>query len=235
MKMVKIVAIVPAAGSGIRLGHKISKPYIQINNHPLLSYSLRLLQKSPKINEIIVVVEKGKTAQAKKLIKRYKINKVKKIVLGGPTRSESVKNGLKVVEPGTDFVLIHDGARPFLTKSILDRCLKEVIKHKAVICAVKCSSTIKSADRNLYVTSTLDRNSLWEVQTPQVFSYDLIMRAYEKVQNKSKNFFDDASLVEKLSGGKRVKIVEGTRTNIKITTTDDLKIAKALLKTAFSV
>ena len=133
-----------------------------------------------------------------------------------------------MLDEDTDYVLIHDGARPFLESRIIDKCLAEVIKHKAVICAVPCSSTIKQADKKLRVVSTLDRNSLWQVQTPQVFAYKLIRCAYGKIKDAKTGAFDDASLVERL--GRKVKIILGSNLNIKITTQADLRLARAIIK-----
>ena len=231
--MKKLSAIVAAAGTGVRLESKTAKPYISLNNKPLLWYCLNALERSGKINNIVLISEKANINRAVNLINKFKFKKVKAVVAGGATRSASVYNGLKALDEDTDYVLIHDGARPFLDSSLIERCVAAVIKHKAVICAIPCSSTIKRADKDLRVISTLDRNSLWQVQTPQVFAYKLIRDAYAKFKNKKNGAFDDASLVEK-SGGE-VKIVLGTDINIKITTQADLRLAKAILKAGISV
>lgn len=223
----KIVAIVPAAGVGRRLKDKIKKPYILLGQKPLLVYSLLILEKVKKISQVILVVDRLQIKLAEKIIKHFKLSKVKKIIAGGKTRTESVRNGLKVVDKETDFILIHDAARPFIIQRFVENCIKEALKFKAVVCAVPCSSTIKEVDKNLNVISTLDRNKLYEVQTPQVFASSIIKNAYANLKIR-KSFFDDASLVEQLP--QQVKIVPGLATNIKITTPNDLKIARALLK-----
>jgi len=140
-----------------------------------------------------------------------------------------VLNALKTLGKDTDYVLIHDGARPFVNKGLVSKCIKAAVKHKAVICAVPCLATIKNVDKKFNVRATLDRNSLWQVQTPQVFSYKLIMRAYEKAGINNLAFFDDASLVEQIPH--KVKVVLGFNNNIKITTAEDLKLAKAIINT----
>ena len=231
--MKKLSAIVPAAGIGVRLQSKTAKPYISLNNKPLLWYCLNTLEKSGKINDIVLISEKANIKRAINLIKKFKFKKVKTVIAGGATRSASVYNGLKALDEDTDYVLIHDGARPFLDGSLIERCLAAVIKHKAVICAIPSSSTIKRADKNLRIISTLDRNRLWQVQTPQVFAYKLICCAHEKFKNKKNGAFDDAGLVEKLGG--EVKIVLGSNMNIKITTKADLRLARAILKAGISV
>jgi len=225
----KIAAIVPAAGSGRRLGYSVDKPYIRLHGKPLLIYSLEVLQRSKKITQIVVVAEKKQLRRVEKLVLRYRIAKVASLVAGGRTRSESVRNGLRVLKSDIDFVLIHDGARPFLTTKLIDNCFKAAAVHKAAICAVPCASTIKSVTRDLRVHSTLNRNTLWQVQTPQVFAYRLIARAYKKFAGGRYAFFDDSSLVERLPH--KVKVVPGATGNIKITTPEDLKLAKAILKT----
>jgi 2-C-methyl-D-erythritol 4-phosphate cytidylyltransferase len=226
--MLKIAVIIPAAGTGQRLGYKTGKPYIKLNNKALVSYCLDTFAETPAITEIIIAVEKTQLQRAKNLVKRQGISKIKAVICGGQTRSESVRNALNILDKNTDYVLIHDGARPFVSKKLIESCIQAVIKYKAVICAVPCTATIKSVDKNLNVMATLDRNSLWQVQTPQAFSYKLIMSAYEKINQKDIDFFDDASLVEQIPH--KVKIVPGLNNNIKITTVEDLKLAKAMIK-----
>ncbi|MFH2137640.1 MAG: 2-C-methyl-D-erythritol 4-phosphate cytidylyltransferase [Candidatus Omnitrophota bacterium] len=226
----KIVAIVPAAGSGSRLGFKTAKPYIKLGDKPLLAYALLALQKTKLINSIVIVAEKKNIKQAQRLVKRFNITKAVKVVAGGRIRSESVKNGLCFLSGDTDFVVIHDGARPFISTKNIEDCIQAAIKSKAAICAVRCVSTIKSVDKHLNVVATLDRNKLWQIQTPQVFSYTLMKKAYDALTDLKNGFFDDASLIEQLPY--KVKIVPGSYLNIKITTKDDLIIAKAILKFA---
>ncbi|MFH1061535.1 MAG: 2-C-methyl-D-erythritol 4-phosphate cytidylyltransferase [Candidatus Omnitrophota bacterium] len=226
--MLKIAVIIPAAGTGQRLGYKTGKPYIKLNNKALLSYCLDVFEQTSAITDIIIAAEKSQLQRAKNLVKRQGLAKVKAVIRGGKTRSESVRNALEILDKNTDYVLIHDAARPFVNKNLITRCLQAVIKYKAVICAVPCAATIKTADKNLNVIATLDRNSLWQVQTPQAFSYQLILSAYERTKGKNIGFFDDASLVEKISH--KVKIVQGLNNNIKITTKEDLELAKAIIK-----
>ncbi|MBI4846762.1 MAG: 2-C-methyl-D-erythritol 4-phosphate cytidylyltransferase [Candidatus Omnitrophica bacterium] len=226
--MKNIIAIVPAAGVGKRLGLKQAKPYLLIDGKPLLIYCLEVLENSNRIKKIILVTEKNNLAKAARIVRRFGIGKVSAIVAGGKTRSESVRNGLKAINENADFVIIHDGARPFINKKLIDRCIDAVCKYKAVTCAVSCTSTIKAADQNLNVIETLDRNKLWQVQTPQAFSFSLIKAAFNQNKKRKMEFFDDASLVESM--GQHVKIVKGLYNNIKITTKEDLLLAKAILR-----
>jgi len=227
--MLKIAVIIPAAGTGQRLGYKIGKPYIKLNKKALLSYCLEVFDKSFEITDIFIAAEKTQLKRANNLVKKLKLSKLKAVICGGATRSESVFNVLKTLDKDTDYVLIHDAARPFVNKSLIAGCIKAVVKYKAVICAVPCSATIKSVDKKMNVTATLDRNSLWQVQTPQAFSYKLIMEAYEKAGRKNLVFFDDASLVEKIPH--KIKVVLGFNNNIKITTKEDLDFANAIINT----
>ncbi|MDD5746334.1 MAG: 2-C-methyl-D-erythritol 4-phosphate cytidylyltransferase [Candidatus Omnitrophica bacterium] len=226
--MKKVAAIIPAAGSGTRLGGSIAKPYLLLRGIPLLAYPLRVMQQSRRITNIVVAVEPGRMRRARGIIRRFGISKAGQVIAGGATRSESVWNALRSLEPDTDLVLIHDAARPFISRALLDECIAAAMRYGAVLCAVRCAATIKSVDKDLRVTATLDRNALWEVQTPQVFSYQLIMNAYRKSFSGKKSFFDDASLIERLPHP--VKVVPGSAINMKITTPDDLKIARAIAR-----
>jgi len=224
----KVIALVPAAGFGRRLGYRRAKPFISLVDKPVLAHTLTILQQAKKINAIILIVDKKQLESAVRLVSCYRINKVKAIVSGGRTRSGSVRNGLKAISEKTDFVLIHDAARPLLTVRLVNDCIEAALRYKAVVCALPCSATIKSVDKNNNVIMTLDRNRLWQIQTPQIFSYSLIKKAYGQRLMKEKYCFDDASLVERLPH--KVKVIPGLETNIKITTPKDLQIARAILK-----
>lgn len=225
-----ITAIVLAAGKGLRLKSKISKPLIKIGSKPSIVYSLETLNKHPLIKEIIVVINASNAPDIKQIKQKYKIEKIKAFVLGGRQRKDSVYNGLIAVHLKSDFVLVHDSARPFINS----KCISRVIAHAkitgAAILGVPVKATIKKVTscqksvgtglvpvRNI-VAETLDRNNLWEIQTPQVFRKDLILKAYKKFGNMEAT--DDAFLVEKL--GLKVAVVLGSYDNIKITTQEDL-------------
>jgi 2-C-methyl-D-erythritol 4-phosphate cytidylyltransferase len=182
----------------------------------------------PLVKEIIIAVNKFDIDQAKKIGLKYKSKKAIKIICGGKRRTDSVYNALSNVSEENDYILIHDAARPFITKKIIKNVLSEAGKYQAVICGLKVTSTIKKVTKNNFVSNTIDRSMLWEIQTPQVFKKALLMKAYEMIDSK-KEFTDDASLVEGL--GKRIKIVPASKQNIKITTPDDLLLAKRIIKT----
>lgn len=222
--MKQVTAIVLAAGKGLRFKSKIPKLLAQIDSKPVIIYSLEVLGRHPNIDEIILVANIKNLKFIKNKIKQYRIGKVTKIVLGGKKRQDSVRNGLKVMGPKTNLVLIHDGVRPFINKQIVSSAIKEAERSKAAIVGVPVKATIKSIRSNLTVDRTLNRGNLWEIQTPQVFNRKLILEAYKKFGNRAVT--DDASLVEKL--GKKVKMVMGSYANIKITTPEDLIIARAI-------
>lgn len=222
----KTVAVIPAAGRGIRFKKKRPKPLVLLNSYPIIIHTLRALARNKFIDNIVLVVNKNDLTRFKKIIKRYNLRKVKKIVAGGTFRMISVANGLKAIDNDTDFVLIHDAVRPFISCEIISKTIKAAKKFGAAVVAVPVKSTIKEAGQNLSVKKTLNRNVLWEIQTPQVFKKDVILSAYKK--SRKLRAFDDASLVEE--AGKKVKIVPGSYMNIKITTPEDLSFAKAILK-----
>ncbi len=228
----KTAAIVVCAGIGKRLNLKNNaKPFLPICGKPILARTLMALEKSSHIDGIIVVANKRFIKKASELIMKFGLKKISAIACGGKNRSESVYNGLNIIGKDIDIVLIHDGARPFLSGALIKDCVKAAEKFGAAVAAVPVESTVKEADKKLFVKKTLDRNIIWAIQTPQVFKREIIMTAYKKaVKNKESfaKFTDDAMLVERL--GKKVKIVMGDFENIKITRPADLKIAESFLK-----
>lgn len=226
MKIVKVAAIVPSAGKGKRLKSHIEKPYIGLKDKPILAHTLTALSRNKNIHEIIVAVAKGKIGRIKGIIKQYRLDKVK-FVVGGKERFDSVYNALKAIAPGIDYVLIHDGIRPFIADELIENLIVQVRKFKACILAVLVKPTLKIVDKKRFILSTADRTCYWEAQTPQIFERSLIENAYEKARKKNILATDDSSLVEKL--GVKPKIVMGSYSNIKITTQEDLELARALI------
>jgi len=223
----KVQVIVAAGGAGQRLKNRLPKALVHLKKKPLVVYSLNVFQKSSLIDSVIVAAHKNYLAQFKRVVSRYRLSKVKKIIPGGATRRESVANGLKALDSDTDAVLIHDAARPFIGKELIKKTISSLKKERAVIVAVPVTSTVKSADHSgCYVEETLPRETLWEVQTPQAFKKDVILEAHRRVIEKDP--CDDALLVERL--GIRVKIIPGNYKNIKVTTKEDLMLAESFLK-----
>jgi 2-C-methyl-D-erythritol 4-phosphate cytidylyltransferase len=223
-----VVAIIVAAGRGRRLKSNQPKPFVKICAKPILFYILSVFSAQHLIKEIILVCNRRSLSKARSLVKVFKFNKVKKIVLGGALRRDSVANGLKPITGDKNtFVLIHDAARPFINNSYINELIRHAFKYNAVISAVPVKFTTKSAriiSNKLFVDKTLERKKLWEIQTPQIFRSDLIKKAYSHFGHIEAT--DDSSLVELL--GAKVKIVSGSYSNIKITTPEDLAQAKII-------
>jgi 2-C-methyl-D-erythritol 4-phosphate cytidylyltransferase len=224
-----ISAVIVAGGKGTRMGQDINKQYIKIENKEILARTLEVFQAVDLIDEIILVVPEGDINFCKKnVVDKYNINKVMRIVTGGAERQNSVYNGLLNCSPDTSIVLIHDGARPFVTKDIIEKSIESAKEFGACAAAVPVKDTIKVANGEGFIIDTPNRSALFAVQTPQTFKYDLILKAHEEGMKKGIYATDDTMLVESL--GHRVKIVEGSYFNIKITTPEDLTFAEAIIE-----
>lgn len=229
----QVSAIILAAGKGLRLKSRISKPLIKLNSLPLIIYSLRVFASHPKIKEIILVANSKNEKGLMRLKQKYRIAKIKNLVRGGIRRQDSVNNGLRVVSEQTDLVLIHDGVRPFISRKLVSALIKEARSCGAAIAGVPLKATVKqvrrqqSGFRSLIVEKTLERSRLWEIQTPQVFRKGLLLQAFSRFGKAPVT--DEAGLVEKL--GATVRIVPANYFNIKVTTPEDLVVAEAILQT----
>ncbi|MDI6735714.1 MAG: 2-C-methyl-D-erythritol 4-phosphate cytidylyltransferase [bacterium] len=224
----KVGAILAAGGKGVRLGNQTPKPFIMFNHHPLIYYSLKVLSTSALVDYILVVVEREHIAYCQReIVEKYQFTKVFKIVEGGKERQDSVYNGLKEITPDTELVLIHDGARPFVSQQLIEETIFAAKETGAAVPGLSPTDTIKSINHGQWVEETLDRDSLVMIQTPQVFKYELLKDAYEKAYEDNFYATDDALLVRRLGG--KVKLVKGAPENIKITFPHDLLVAKAIL------
>ena len=223
-------AIVLAAGKGTRMNSKIQKQFLEVEGKPVIYYSLKCFQESPLISDIILVTGEESLSYCKEeIVKRFGFSKVKKVTAGGKERYDSVYAGLCACD-NTDYVLIHDGARPFVTEEILERTCFAVKETGACVVGMPAKDTIKISDRNKMVESTPAREKVWLVQTPQAFRYSLIKESYESIRCKDMSgITDDAMIVEQESGVK-VALVHGSYENLKITTPEDLIIAEAFLR-----
>ena len=209
-----------------------------MNGKPILFYAINTFQNSDIIDEIILVTGIGEQQYAiDEIVKKYHFTKVHHVIEGGKERYHSVYNGLKCINDYTDSQIncfIHDGARPFVSDNIIKRAFQAVMLYKACAVGMPVKDTIKIADGDKFASFTPNRNDVWMIQTPQVFSYSIIVECYEKLMmelEKDSKFevTDDASVVELFSDYK-VKLVEGSYENIKITTPEDMNIAKSLCK-----
>lgn len=230
MKNNKNIAIVLAAGKGRRMGTEIPKQFLYIHDKPVLFYSLNVFQQHNDIDEIVLVVsEEYKSYCIKEILEKYSITKVSAIVEGGAERYDSVIAGLSACSD-CKYVLIHDGARPCITEEIIDRSLDAVRKYDACVVGMPSKDTVKIADDQGFISVTPPRKNVWNIQTPQVFSYELIYNAYQTMQRKGMaGVTDDAMVIELLDAAK-IRLVEGSYENIKVTTPDDIKVLENLLK-----
>ncbi len=237
MNEVITTAIVLAAGQGKRMNAPVQKQYLLLKGRPVLYYSLKAFEESD-ITRIVLVTGQEEIAYCRKeIVEAFGFRKVEQIVAGGRERCHSVYEGLKAAA-GSAYVLIHDGARPFVTEAIIERTLDGAQKYGACIAGMPVKDTIKIADGDAFVTRTPNRSSLWQVQTPQAFSYPLIFWAYEELFGNEKRepegvVTDDAMVLERFLSfrktGQRVKLVEGSYENIKITTPSDLQVAEQFM------
>ncbi|MCR5722198.1 MAG: 2-C-methyl-D-erythritol 4-phosphate cytidylyltransferase [Lachnospiraceae bacterium] len=226
----KHIGIVVSAGKGLRVGGDVPKQYMDLCGRPVITYCLQTLQES-FIDEIVIVVGAGDVEYVKKeIVGKFSFTKVKAVVEGGAERSDSVFNGLKAVSTQDSYVYIQDAARPMLSLKILEAAKEDVEAFGSSVIAVRAKDTVKVVDAGGFVVTTPDRRFLWNVQTPQAFSFSDIYNAYLRYFEKGSNAVtDDASVMEQF-GNLPVHITEGSYENIKITTPEDFVTAERFLK-----
>jgi 2-C-methyl-D-erythritol 4-phosphate cytidylyltransferase len=217
--------VIAAAGISRRMEgtDKIFAPLLGV---PVLARTLRVFEDCDRVREIVIAASEGDIPQARELVTKYGFKKVTRIVAGGDTRLESVRNGVYAVSRASKLIAVHDGARPLVTGDIVRSAVYEARRHVAAAPAVAVKSTIKEA-KNGVVTRTLDRQTLFEIQTPQVFSADILKAALDSAVQKGLAVTDDCAAVEAL--GVTVWLTDGSYENIKLTTPEDLYIAEAIL------
>lgn len=237
-KKKRCTAILLAAGRGTRMGSRIQKQYLRIQDRPVLFYSLYTFEKSEVIDDVILVAGEGQTEYVRgEFVEKYHFTKVTRIVEGGAERYHSVWEGLKAVqaEGGTQerYIFIHDSARPFLTEEIIRRAYSDVEVHHACVVGVPSKDTVKLVDEESFSRETPDRRFVWVIQTPQVFDAAIITGAYAKMMSRDViQATDDAMAVEN-ELHIPVHMTEGRYENIKITTPEDLDIAEVFVKRCF--
>jgi 2-C-methyl-D-erythritol 4-phosphate cytidylyltransferase len=225
----KADAVIVSAGKGLRFMEGKKKQFYFLGGKPILAHTLDQFETCPLIRSIhLVVGQEDMDYCLKEIIEKNKFQKVSKIVPGGKRRQESVKNGMDALPKDTDIVVIHDGVRPFVTKAMIEDSIHSAVRYGAVILAMPVKETIKISNPDGTVLKTLDRESLWQIQTPQTFQVKVIKEAYYRATEDGFIGTDDASLVERL--GVKVHILPGSYTNIKITTPEDLLLANLFLK-----
>ncbi|MCL9638030.1 2-C-methyl-D-erythritol 4-phosphate cytidylyltransferase [Bacillus zanthoxyli] len=221
----KYEIIVLAAGQGKRMKAGRNKQFLTIQNVPLIIHTLKKFEQDPWCSGIVLVVNEKEVSIFEELLTEYPIQKVQSLTVGGDERQHSVYNGLKSLKQA-QMVLIHDGARPFVQQNTIHELVEKAASDKAAVLAVPVKDTIKRVEQGT-VIETVERSSLWAIQTPQAFLFDVVMDAHEKAKTNEYLGTDDASLVEK--AGQKVSIVEGNYDNIKLTTPEDLLYAEAIL------
>jgi 2-C-methyl-D-erythritol 4-phosphate cytidylyltransferase len=228
------VAIITAAGKGTRLKGNISKQFMNIYGKPILAHTISAFQRSSKIKEIYISVPKDHIKSCRKnIIEKYAFDKVKRLVAGGSSRQESVYNALVEVPPSTKIVSIHDGVRPLVTPEEINLLINTLVREnkknssiKGVIMAAPARETVKMISESS-IDKTISRDKIWHAQTPQVFFYDIILKAHTKARKDDFTGTDDACLVERMNY--KINIVRGRHENIKITTPIDLFLAELII------
>jgi 2-C-methyl-D-erythritol 4-phosphate cytidylyltransferase len=224
----RVVALIAAAGAGRRMGGKKPKAFLSLNGDPLLVHTLRQFESCPSVGEIVPLVPQGEVLSCTDWIRRFGFQKIHRVLAGGPERQDSVFIGLEAISGGCDFVLIHDGARPFVPAFLIDALLTEAKQWSAAAAALPVGDTLKEVSPDRCILQTLDRRRYWLMQTPQCFRYDLIWEAHRQAREEKFAGTDDAALVERMRVP--VKVIPGSPLNMKITTPEDLTFAEALLK-----
>lgn len=222
-------AVIVAGGKGTRMNMGINKLYLDIKGRAILARTLDVFFACDSIDEVILVIGKDDEELCReKVMNRVNICKPFKLVIGGKERRDSVYNGIANMNKDSDIVVIHDGARPFITKDFIEESIKQAKIYGAVTLGVPAKDTIKIVGEDGFITSTPDRSCLWLTQTPQTFATNIIVQAYEFGCRNKIAATDDAMLVEKT--GHKVKMIEGTYDNIKITTPEDMIFAELMLE-----
>ena len=223
-----VVALVPAAGRGLRMGGSVPKQFLSLGGEPLVIQSLRALQTAPVVGQIILAVPPADVEYCEhEIVSRQRFTKVTKVVAGGAERQDSVRHALAQIPSDTEIVLIHDAVRPFVTLRMIAEVVAAARKEGAAIIALPTRDTVKQVRMDGMIERTVDRTPLWLAQTPQAFRRDWIETAHRKAHAEGVRATDDASLVEWL--GYSVAVVEGSGENIKVTRPEDLVIGEAIL------
>lgn len=228
MIILVVTVILPAAGQGRRMNNVTNKVFIPLLNRPVLLYSVLAFSACPEVDNLVIASARSEVAIVEKMLSNVPDIKPWKVVEGGSERQYSIDNALREIPDEAEVILVHDAARPLIRPQMVTKIIAEAREYKAVGLAVPVKDTIKKVDAKNFVTETPARQSLWIMQTPQAFDAKILREAYRKAHMDGFLGTDDASLVERL--GLRVKLLEGSYSNIKITTPEDIVLAEALMK-----
>lgn len=226
----RATAVIVAAGEGSRIGGTVAKPYLSIAGRPLILHTLDRFASARTLASIVLVVAEHHLERCEAMVRADPSSRALRCILqpGGASRQESVSRGLGRVAADCDLVVIHDGARPFVSPSLIDRCVSAAQEKGAVVVGLPARDTIKIVSETREIQSTLERAALWEIQTPQAFRRDVIVKAHQWARDQGIYATDDATLVERL--GTPVYVLDGERTNIKVTVPEDLLFAETLIR-----
>lgn len=224
IRNMKISAIIAAAGSGTRMGSDVSKQFIEIGGMPVLARTLSVFESAFKIDEIIIATRECDIDDVWSIVQKYKIKKAAAVICGGETRQETISKALESVSG--EAVLIHDGARPFIKAEQINEVAEALYDNDAAALGIPVTDTIKTV-KDGYITGTIDRANLVSIQTPQGFKTDVIKKAHERAAENGITVTDDCALCEEM--GIKIKVIQGSQTNIKLTTQGDLAIADGII------
>ena len=221
--------MIPAAGSGVRMGTDQAKQFLSLDGRPVVAVTLQAFQLCTAVTAIILVVPPADLEYCQKeIVQKFKLDKVKKVVPGGEKRQESVRLGIEATNGEYGLVVIHDGVRPMITPEFIAGVIEAAQDHRAVITGLRAKETVKEVNSLNEVVDTYDRDSVWFIQTPQAFHYEDISTAHKTaLRDGYGEATDDSILIERL--GIPVKVVEGSERNIKVTTPNDLELARFLM------
>ena len=223
-----VAVIIPAAGKGVRLGSRQSKIFVPVAGAPIILHTLRACERAPSVRWIVIAVQLTDRPRLQALLRRARLKKIVTVVLGGASRAESVACGVSALPADASWVLIHDAARPCISTALIEQSIRQAKRHGGVACGLPASLTVKAVDASQQVRLTLDRDSLWFMQTPQLFRRAWLVEALSRVNGTLHHFPDDAALVE--WAGYPVHLVPGDPLNIKVTTKEDLLLAETILR-----
>lgn len=222
----RVGVVVVSAGRGSRMGTRESKQYLLLEDKPIIIHTLEVFDRMPLVREIVLVTGEEDIERCAGWVARYGLRKVVKIVAGGKERQQSVYKGLMQIS--TEWVMVHDGVRPFIEPERIEACHQKALLTGAAVLAVPVKDTIKQVSGSGMIEATPDRRSLWAIHTPQAFRLSDLLKAHEQAEADGFAGTDDSMLVERM--GTPVAVVEGSYTNIKITTPEDLEYAAFMLK-----
>lgn len=217
--------VIAAGGSGARFGTDMPKQFVDALGIPVIAHTISKFQSCKAIDCIVIVTHKDYVVYTSDIVKKFHFDKVTSIIEGGGTRQASVFKGIKAID--TDYVLIHDAARPLIDESIIKECCNTLKEYGSCAVGTKVTDTVKVSKDGQYITGTLDRDFLWQIQTPQCFERELILKCHKNAAFEALEVTDDCALAEHY--GEKIRLIEGSTTNIKLTSYSDLAVAEVLL------